>query len=166
VDPIRDGDNWFAYVNNDPVNWRDPWGLSASDNMGTGTVNISPASLQTPVDPSDYHCDIYAWNEALNNNSDPRAPNGNIWDGNDLTVPQIYDQYTDRNDTPPAGTAGYAFYDSPNDNDAVPEHLEYYDNRNSGETYTLYSTDGINNPVPQERDPNDDNRTFVPLPNY
>jgi RHS repeat-associated protein len=31
VDPIRDGANWFAYVNNDPVNWVDPWGLSASD---------------------------------------------------------------------------------------------------------------------------------------
>jgi RHS repeat-associated protein len=31
VDPIRDGANWFAYVNNDPVNWVDPWGLSASE---------------------------------------------------------------------------------------------------------------------------------------
>jgi RHS repeat-associated protein len=28
VDPIRDGANWFAYVNNDPVNWVDPWGLA------------------------------------------------------------------------------------------------------------------------------------------
>jgi RHS repeat-associated protein len=28
VDPARDGANWFAYVNNDPVNWIDPWGLS------------------------------------------------------------------------------------------------------------------------------------------
>jgi RHS repeat-associated protein len=27
VDPIRDGGNWFVYVNNDPVNWVDPWGL-------------------------------------------------------------------------------------------------------------------------------------------
>jgi hypothetical protein len=27
VDPIRDGANWFAYVNNDPVNWVDLWGL-------------------------------------------------------------------------------------------------------------------------------------------
>jgi RHS repeat-associated protein len=31
VDPVRDGTNWFAYVNNDPVNWVDPWGLIASD---------------------------------------------------------------------------------------------------------------------------------------
>jgi RHS repeat-associated protein len=27
VDPVRDGANWFAYVNNDPVNYIDPWGL-------------------------------------------------------------------------------------------------------------------------------------------
>jgi RHS repeat-associated protein len=27
TDPIRDGSNWYAYVNNDPVNWKDPWGL-------------------------------------------------------------------------------------------------------------------------------------------
>jgi RHS repeat-associated protein len=31
VDPIRDSVNWFAYVNNDPVNWVDLWRLSASD---------------------------------------------------------------------------------------------------------------------------------------
>jgi RHS repeat-associated protein len=45
ADPVRDGANWFAYVNNDPVNWVDPWGLSASDdsknsNKDKGT-NIS-----------------------------------------------------------------------------------------------------------------------------
>jgi RHS repeat-associated protein len=27
VDPMRDGANWFAYVNNDPVNYVDLWGL-------------------------------------------------------------------------------------------------------------------------------------------
>ena len=31
VDPIRDGANWFTYVNNDPVNYVDLWGLLASD---------------------------------------------------------------------------------------------------------------------------------------
>ena len=30
-DPIRDGNNWFAYVNNDPVNWVDLWGLEPID---------------------------------------------------------------------------------------------------------------------------------------
>ena len=43
VDPIRDGSNWFAYVNNDPVNYVDLWGLftfqvgvSAAGGVGTG----------------------------------------------------------------------------------------------------------------------------------
>jgi RHS repeat-associated protein len=31
IDPIRDGNNWFAYVNNDPVNWVDLWGLKPGD---------------------------------------------------------------------------------------------------------------------------------------
>ena len=35
-DPIRDGENWFAYVGNNPVNWVDPWGLSASDGQKNG----------------------------------------------------------------------------------------------------------------------------------
>jgi RHS repeat-associated protein len=30
IDPIRDGANWFTYVNNDPVNWVDPWGLDSA----------------------------------------------------------------------------------------------------------------------------------------
>ena len=35
-DPIRDGENWFAYVGNNPVNFIDPWGLSASDGQKNG----------------------------------------------------------------------------------------------------------------------------------
>jgi len=31
IDPIRDGSNWFAYCNNEPVNFRDAWGLEAGD---------------------------------------------------------------------------------------------------------------------------------------
>jgi RHS repeat-associated protein len=31
TDPVRDGTNWFAYVNNDPVNWIDLWGLLPGD---------------------------------------------------------------------------------------------------------------------------------------
>tara|TARA_B100000614_G_scaffold243700_1_gene247144 strand:+ start:132 stop:1118 length:987 start_codon:yes stop_codon:yes gene_type:complete len=36
VDPIRDGNNWYAYVNNDPVNFVDPDGL-------------------VPIESADYH---------------------------------------------------------------------------------------------------------------
>jgi uncharacterized protein RhaS with RHS repeats len=42
IDPIRDGANWFAYVNNDPVNWVDLWGLacSASDYLARGIALV------------------------------------------------------------------------------------------------------------------------------
>jgi hypothetical protein len=42
-DPVRDGANWFAYVNNDPVNWIDPWGLNAS----IGTVSVLDNEIET-----------------------------------------------------------------------------------------------------------------------
>ena len=41
MDPIRDGNNWFAYVNNDPVNWWDPWGLEGWFNTGGFGDNYS-----------------------------------------------------------------------------------------------------------------------------
>jgi RHS repeat-associated protein len=44
VDPVRDGTNWFAYVNNDPVNWVDPWGLTASDKINNALVSFSMES--------------------------------------------------------------------------------------------------------------------------
>jgi RHS repeat-associated protein len=34
TDPVRDGNNWFAYVNNDPVNWVDGDGLIPSAVVG------------------------------------------------------------------------------------------------------------------------------------
>jgi RHS repeat-associated protein len=39
IDPIRDGANWFAYVNNDPVNYIDLWGLLDWDLLGKGIYN-------------------------------------------------------------------------------------------------------------------------------
>jgi RHS repeat-associated protein len=53
IDPIRDGANWFSYVNNDPVNYTDPWGLSARDKTGfkgvlkniLGKINAAPVTV-------------------------------------------------------------------------------------------------------------------------
>ncbi|MCC6131767.1 MAG: hypothetical protein IT186_17755 [Acidobacteria bacterium] len=44
------GSNWYAYVNNDPVNFVDPWGLSPSD-AGSASAGVAqdptPRILQT-----------------------------------------------------------------------------------------------------------------------
>jgi RHS repeat-associated protein len=57
IDPIRDGSNWYAYVNNDPVNWRDPWGLSASDGSGN-TGNDNSVSVFGDNEISEYRVEI------------------------------------------------------------------------------------------------------------
>ncbi|MBQ0167317.1 MAG: RHS repeat-associated core domain-containing protein [Treponema sp.] len=52
VDPIRDGNNWYAYVHNDPANCVDLWGLTASDK--TTNSNLSPVSFS--LDPDQFNC--------------------------------------------------------------------------------------------------------------
>jgi RHS repeat-associated protein len=58
VDPVRDGANWFAYVNNDPVNWVDLWGLETlqlggSVTVGSGAGTTVGGGLVIGWDPSD-----------------------------------------------------------------------------------------------------------------
>ena len=40
-DSIRDGENWFAYVGNNPVNFIDPWGLMPTAIIGGGVGAIA-----------------------------------------------------------------------------------------------------------------------------
>ena len=46
-DPIRDGNNWFAYVNNDPVNYVDLWGLIDWALVSKGLKNAAEGALKT-----------------------------------------------------------------------------------------------------------------------
>ncbi|MDR2313905.1 MAG: RHS repeat-associated core domain-containing protein [Spirochaetaceae bacterium] len=58
TDPVRDGTNWFAYVNKDPVNWVDPWGLSGSDrgsNGGQDEVQYIAQTVQYNLNPVYYY---------------------------------------------------------------------------------------------------------------
>jgi len=38
-DPAQDGKNWYAYAGNDPVNFRDPTGLSQAGNPTSGIAS-------------------------------------------------------------------------------------------------------------------------------
>lgn len=155
-------DNFPFHVGRDMSNNINPVNTETAQNYNSQTVAINP---QTAQNEEDYHCDIMAYNAALNNNLDPRDQNGNEWDGNALTVSEIYERYPNNRTIglPPENTAGYAFYDSPTDGDEIPEHMEFYDNRNTESGYTLNRTNGIDNPVPEQRTQNDPCRTFIPL---
>jgi RHS repeat-associated protein len=120
------------------------------------------ANLNDPNPDNRFHCDVMAWNGALDAGYDPRGQNGNIWDGNLLTVPNIYSLYQNSRTTVPApGTAGYVFS---NFEDGNPRHMEFYDNNGGAETYTRYATNGITDPpVPTQANPTAAGRVFVPL---
>ena len=50
VDPIRDGNNWYAYVNNDPVNFVDPLGLEEVFFSNSSTfVSTVPVESNPPI---------------------------------------------------------------------------------------------------------------------
>ncbi|MBU3850845.1 MAG: RHS repeat-associated core domain-containing protein, partial [Candidatus Treponema excrementipullorum] len=47
VDPIRDGANWFTYVNNDPVNYVDLWGLQGEPEKKFITRQPESSKIET-----------------------------------------------------------------------------------------------------------------------
>jgi len=56
IDPIRDGENWYAYVGNNPINWIDPLGLAyyAVIRNTSGTIITGGALGDTTFASSGY----------------------------------------------------------------------------------------------------------------
>ena len=98
----------------------------------------NPISHQTPSNPDGYHCDINSYNTAV----DQGIQNPGDWDGNSLTVDQIYNEnYSDKSsDSPVAGTRGYGFYD--HEGDGTYDHMFYYDYSNGGAQVHVWNSDG------------------------
>jgi RHS repeat-associated protein len=59
VDPIRDGSNWYAYVNNDPVNWVDLWGLEGYSYQVSRTYRVYTNRGVAPTYYEVVHSAIY-----------------------------------------------------------------------------------------------------------
>jgi murein DD-endopeptidase MepM/ murein hydrolase activator NlpD len=93
VDPVRDGANWFAYVNNDPVNWRDLWGLSPSDNYDEyiyiGTAPELVITAPVPADPvlSNWPVDSGYISSNWGPRDEPVPGTGVFHSGIDIAVP-------------------------------------------------------------------------------
>jgi RHS repeat-associated protein len=60
-DPIRDGSNWYAYVNNDPVNWVDPWGLYIINSIDGPSVD----DYQEQHPPSNPGSSLGGWDASI-----------------------------------------------------------------------------------------------------
>ena len=74
VDPIRDGANWFAYVNNDPVNYVDLWGLEPGEIFPT----IEEAAIDFGITYND---------DSIKNNREYGASVYEVADGYTYTIP-------------------------------------------------------------------------------
>ena len=169
-------------LNYEPVNFQDLWGLSASDvTFSPDIFGLNPpdpfsgggvwpgVESQVTTNPNDYHCDIHAWNAALENGVNPRGQNGENPDLNKINVDTWYDSFPDDRykGMPPANSEGYAFFDGTDDDVDNPTHIEYYDNTNFEDyNYIQYYTKGIKEPEKIERsifDQRNENWTYVPL---
>ncbi|MBE6352443.1 MAG: hypothetical protein E7060_05820 [Treponema bryantii] len=146
-------------------------GGSASPSGLTGTPNVEMIKTQNAYNDNDYHCDIYAWNLAVENGLDPTNGSNEVIDLNQNTVADMYNKYFGNEDTSDGvcekNTKGLAFYDGTNDGVSNPTHVEYYDSTNSSSnSFTKYSTDGIAEPKAEQRsysDSRNENWMFVAL---
>jgi RHS repeat-associated protein len=70
VDPVRDGANWFAYVNNDPVNWVDELGLAGEGANDKGNKTEISVKVEAQVGPISNKTEI---NVEVDKNEPPRG---------------------------------------------------------------------------------------------
>lgn len=146
-------------------------GGATSPNFGSATAGVEMSKKQSAYNENDYHCDIYAWNLAVENGLDPTNGSNEVIDLNQNTVADMYNKYFGNEDTSHGvcekNTKGLAFYDGTNDGVSNPTHVEYYDSTNSSSnSFTKYSTDGIAEPKAEQRsysDSRNENWMFVAL---
>ncbi|AEJ20321.1 hypothetical protein [Gracilinema caldarium] len=117
-----------------------------------GNVASAVPAEQVCTNPDDYHCDIIAYNEAVEHG----VSNPGTGDWNKVTVNTIYENQfaTKAGASFSANQKGYIFYDD--GNDGTMDHMEYFEASADGHHYTVWTTDGKNNPTPTVYDYNSD----------
>lgn len=100
--------------------------------------------------PNKTHCDIYAWNLAIDHGVDPRLGKGAEMDLNIQTVDTMYNSYYKGKEasfsSKSAGKKGMIVYDWGGTSPAK-DHIEYVEIAADGKGYYLYATKGILAPV-------------------
>ena len=79
-DPIRDGTNWYAYANNNPVMYIDPWGLTYLIAWSYGTTDVhefeqyhADKGYDINVDGDTSDWDAFLWSDFTKRSSFARA---------------------------------------------------------------------------------------------
>lgn len=136
-------------------------GTSSSSYSGTSSGSSQPKNTPTTepsttgnktsnfkhqicADPNQVHCDIIAWNHAVDAGLNPAGKGNESWDGNKLTVDAIFNTYyadeaAEFNENL-AGKKGYIFYDW--EGDGTFDHVEYCEVDNNGAGYSFYNNNG------------------------
>ncbi len=95
--------------------------------------------------PSKEHCDIIAWNHAVDAGLNPRGKNGTDWNANGKTVDEIFKMHFVKKavnfDGKQAGKMGYIVYDW--EGDGEYDHIEFGSISEDGLSYSYYSNNGF-----------------------
>ena len=125
---------------------------STPPTCGGGSINLPPQQICS--NPSDYHCDIYAWNLAIKNGLDSRLGKSAEMDLNNQIVDTMYKSYYKGKEvtfsSASAGKKDMLVYDWSGTSSAK-DHIEYVEISYDRKGYNLYRTDGIDTPVKEYR---------------
>ena len=124
-------------------------GMSISYDKKVGDRKFIPGK-QVCKDETKEHCDIYAWNKAVERKLDPSMEKGTLLDLNAVKVNEMYEtyykQYCVPFDSNCAGKNGFLIYDWESNGLGRKDHIEYCEVGAGGDSYTYYKTDGIGLP--------------------
>jgi uncharacterized protein RhaS with RHS repeats len=119
-DPVRDGANWFAYVNNDPVNWVDKFGLNPETVFDEFMRFIQQQGVEREYSTAPYKYERIAdsWDALplevtnylnIQNPANPITQRAGNHEGNQLRLPGGYHIAEERDETGESGV--YVHYD-------------------------------------------------------
>lgn len=95
--------------------------------------------------PNAVHCDVIAWNHAVDAGLDPRGKDGCGWDADNKNVDQIFNSHFATQavsfDSGSAGKSGYLFYDW--EGNGHYDHVEFCRINSDGSSYSYYSNNGF-----------------------
>ena len=125
-------------------------GSGGTDTNGGTKQPESKYKHQVCSNPSDVHCDIIAWNHAVDAGLNPTGSDKEIWDGNKLSVDQIFDEHYANSaiefNSECAGLEGYLFYDwdgADINGEYHYEHMEFCKVSSDGSGYSYFSNEGM-----------------------